>query len=65
MSNQRIYKTRDFITVLNKNGLNLVRIRGDHGIFSNGKNSIAITIKGKEINRMIARRLIKENGFVM
>lgn len=65
MNNQRIYKTRDFITTLNKNGYSLVRTKGDHGIFSNGKNSIAITLKGKEINRMIARRLIKENCLIM
>ena len=64
LQNQKIFKTREFISILNRNGYIRIRTTGDHGVFSNGRRSIVITVKGKEINRMIARRLIKENNLI-
>jgi predicted RNA binding protein YcfA (HicA-like mRNA interferase family) len=64
LTGQRVYKTRDFISMLNRNGFKRIRTTGDHGIFSDGERSIVITLGGKEINRMVARRLIKENCLI-
>lgn len=54
------WKSREFIKLLKANGYEYVRSKGDHAIYSNGSNHIAITkptIKG-----VIVQRLIKENN---
>lgn len=50
---------RQFEGVLKNNGYIKIRSNGDHNIFSNGKNTISIN---KKPNKMVVKRLIKENG---
>lgn len=58
----REYTFRDFRTLLRRNGYVFQRTSGDHQIYSNDINTISIPFHGKEINRMLALRLIKENN---
>lgn len=48
--------------LLNANGFYEVRTNGGHKIYSNGTNSVSIPVHSKTVNRMLCRRLIKENG---
>ena len=60
----RRYPTKelsDFADILKYNGYHQIRINGSHYIFSNGKNTISAN---KDLNRMVRRRLIKENNLV-
>ena len=52
---------RDFADVLEDNGYYQIRTNGSYYIFSNGKNTISVN---KNLNRMVRRRLIKENNLV-
>lgn len=54
-------KTNDFERILNKSGFALVR-NSKHRIFSNGLKSVAVP-QGKVINRMVARRILKEINY--
>lgn len=56
------YTFRDFRALLRRNGYVFQRYSGDHIIFSNDRNTISVPFHGKEINRMLALRLIKENN---
>ena len=58
----REYTFRDFRALLRRNGYVFQRHSGDHLIFTNDVNTISIPFHGKEINRMLAQRLIKENN---
>lgn len=54
---------REMEKLLSMNGYHLVRIRGSHFIWGNSKgNRITIT---KDLNKMVGRRLIKENNLVL
>lgn len=55
------YTFRDFRALLRRNGYVFDRYSGDHAIYTNDVNTISIPFHGKEINRMLALRLIKEN----
>lgn len=44
--------------ILKLNGYSLNRTKGSHFIYSNGCNTISIN---KDLNMMVARRIIKEN----
>ena len=55
------YTERDFERLLKANGYRLDRQKGDHNIWTNGNNTISITA-GKQPNRMMVRRIIKENN---
>ena len=57
------YTERDFERLLKANGYSLDRQKGDHNIWTNGSNTISITA-GRPINRMLARRIIKENNLM-
>lgn len=60
----RIYPTkelRDFADILKSNGYCEVRSNGSHFIYSNGTNQITVN---KDLNRMVRKRLIKENNLV-
>lgn len=57
------YTERDFERLLKANGYSLDRQKGDHNIWTNGKNTISITA-GKPPNRMVIRRIIKENNLI-
>ena len=43
--------------ILRANGYDFIRCKGSHFMYSNGKNTIAIN---KDLNCMVARRLIKQ-----
>lgn len=57
----KTYDTRRFKKLLIHNGYELLRTKGDHYIYGNGKNTVTIN---RHINRMVAQRLIKENNLV-
>ena len=57
----RAYSDREFKKILKKNNYKKIRSKGDHFIYSNGKNNITITPK---INKVVALRLIKEYKLV-
>lgn len=55
----RTYLIIEFKRILENNGYHFLRhAKGDHCIYSNGER--AITIKRTHVNKMIARRLIRE-----
>lgn len=56
------YTFREFRALLRRNGYVFQRYSGDHQIYSNDVNTISIPFHGKNLNRMLALRLIKENG---
>lgn len=58
----REYTFRDFRALLRQNGYVFQRCSGDHQIYSNDINTISIPFHGKNLNRMLALRLIKENN---
>ena len=58
----REYTFRDFRILLRQNGYVFNRCNGDHIIFTNDINTISVPYDGKQLNRMITRRLIKENN---
>lgn len=45
--------------ILKHNGYILIRTKGSHFIYSNGFNTVSIN---KDLNMMVARRIIKENA---
>ena len=53
-------KTREFIQLLTKNGYSRVHSTGSHLKYRKGDR--VLTITSKNLNNMIARRLIKEYG---
>lgn len=55
----RTYSIIEFKKILDNNGYKFLRhAKGDHCIYSNGERTI--TIKRSHVNKMIARRLIRE-----
>ena len=52
---------RGFVPILKRNGYRLDRINGSHFIYSNGNNSITVN---KDLNKMVRKRLIKENNLM-
>ena len=59
MTRVKTWNKREFERLLRRNGYKLDRVNGSHYIYTNGSNSISIKPK---INKMVARRLIKENN---
>ena len=53
---------RSFIKMLISNGYYEMRSKGSHFIYTNGVNHITVN---KDLNRMVQRRLIKENDLIM
>lgn len=53
---------KSMVKILKANGFGLVRIKGSHFMYSNGKRTISIN---KDLNMMVARRLIKENELIV
>ena len=51
-------KRRDFERLLLDHGFQLIR-ESSHRVWSNGQRHVAVP-HGKEINKMVARRLLKE-----
>ena len=61
----REYSAKQFMKILNNNGYEKVRSKGSHVIFKNAANGFVISIPGVKLNKMIANRLIKENGLIV
>lgn len=56
-------KTKHMQKLLMCNGFTLNRYNGDHAIYISDKGAtVSIPVGHKEINRMLSRRLIKENN---
>lgn len=61
MSRRMTKEMRSFIPILAKNGYHEVRSNGSHFIYSNGIRQITVN---KDLNKMVRKRLIKENSLV-
>lgn len=61
MPKTKEYAFREFRIILTKNGYTLKRYSGDHWLYTNGENIISVPDHGKKLNRMLCRRLIKDN----
>lgn len=61
MARAKGFSFREFSLLLKANGYAHTRTSGDHVIYSDGTNIISIPHHGKKLNRMVCRRLIKEN----
>lgn len=55
---KKIYTAREFACLLRDNGYSYSRTRGDHIIYYKDGKHISFT--ARNLNRMMARRLIKE-----
>ena len=55
-------KTKDLERIMKKNGYVFIRNSG-HIIWGNGVKTIAIP-RGNEVNKMIAKRILKEIGYI-
>ena len=60
---KKTYTSREFKKVLNKNGFIAVRTNGDHQVFRKGNQSLTINLIN--LNRMVAKRLIKEYNLIV
>lgn len=57
MCNAGKYDFRRMQRILKDNRYELVRIRGSHFMYSNGHRTVSVN---KDLNMMVAKRLIKE-----
>ncbi|MCR5453170.1 MAG: type II toxin-antitoxin system HicA family toxin [Lachnospiraceae bacterium] len=62
MARAKEYSFREFRLLLKNNGYSFERMSGDHYIYTNGVTMISVPDHGKKLNRMVCRRLIKENN---
>ena len=61
MCQRKTKEMREFEPILKANGYRKIRSNGSHFIYSNGNNTISVN---KNINRMVRKRLIKENNLM-
>lgn len=61
MCQRKTKQMREFEPILKANGYREIRSNGSHFIYSNGNNQITVN---KDLNKMVRRRLIKENNLV-
>ena len=54
----KTYTTKEFKKILRLNGYDEIRTKGGHTIYKKGDKTISVNLK---LNRMVCRRLIKEN----
>ena len=59
-----VLNDREFAHILKRNGYVIARHSGDHTIWYNGEKRDSITVS-KNINPMVARRLIKEHQLII
>lgn len=64
MSTLKQYSERDVKRIMKINKYKVIRTNGDHNIWSNTKGHI-ISIPIGEPNKMMMRRLIKENNLAI
>jgi predicted RNA binding protein YcfA (HicA-like mRNA interferase family) len=55
------FNEREFKYILNKNGFIFDRCKGDHWIYKRGSETVMIN---RKLNKMVARRLIKEHNLI-
>lgn len=53
---------REMKKILRNNGYEYQRCRGSHFMYSNGKNTIVVN---KDLNCMVAKRLIKQYNLIV
>lgn len=57
------YSTRECIDILMKAGFKFHRNgKGDHAIYIRGKDKIALPVAKKSVNRMLFKRICKQNN---
>jgi len=62
---KRTWTPREFEKMLKANGCTFTRFNGDHKMYKTPSGqTISFTVRGG-MNRMVAQRLIKENGLVI
>ena len=61
MCQRKTKQMREFEPILKANGYREIRSNGSHFIYSNGTNQITVN---KDLNKMVRKRLIKENNLV-
>ena len=61
MCQRKTKQMREFEPILKANGYREIRSNGSHFIYSNGNNQITVN---KDLNKMVRKRLIKENNLV-
>jgi len=54
-------KRKNFIKLLEKNGWRLLRDKGAHSIYTNGKSSEPVP-RHKELNELLVQAIIKRRG---
>lgn len=55
------FSSQEFIRILLDNDFEYVSCKGDHKKFRRGKETVVIN---KKLNKMVARRLLKEHNLV-
>lgn len=65
MSTIKQYSEREFKKILRNNGYRQIRSCGSHVIYKNDKQQEIAIPSGREPNKMMMRRLIKENNLVI
>ena len=60
--NKKTYTSREFEILLKQNGYIYERSKGDHNIYT--KDGRHISFPATKMNRMVARRLIKEYNLI-
>ncbi len=58
------WDSKDFAKILKNNGYTFVRQKGSHRTYQN-KDGNTITVNLKQINKMVAKRIIKENQLIV
>ena len=54
---------KQFVRVLSKNGFEFERQRGSHQVWKRGTETISVPVRN--LNRMIARRFVKEFDLIV
>ena len=61
MGKVKQYDLRSMQKILRNNGYDFVRQNGSHKIYTNGFNTIVVSLK---LNPMVAQRIVKENNLI-
>ena len=62
MKSKKTVTARELGQLLTAKGFTLERITGDHKIYKKGDKTVSVNVRN--LNRMVAQRLIKENGLL-
>lgn len=65
MSTLKQFSEREIKKILRKNGYRQIRSCGSHAIYKNDKQQEITIPGGREPNKMMMRRLIKENNLAI